>query len=373
MALNRRQRRARKDRRPHAGDTPQQQMRDFLRAPGKLHIVQLPDEKSFVVKVTEREMPLFLTICGQLKAVLGQCDAIPATPVDASVADAQAIARQTANDPQRIAEAQRRQDEAEQARAAASAGKATADEFAAELAASMSRHPAGKKRSGGRHAKPDTAFDLLARASANADDSETKARLASIELAAAQDEAARAQEAADAANARLAEVYERTGEIHNQRVLGAFTEAAGQAIAEHTENDGLTPIDPQWQISGPGKYTVDDGPAYVPGVDVHLHDAEPVRRVWCCSTMLGEPHVPGCYYEPREDNPIDYTGTVDTSAIDQARQAAIDEALRQQQNESCMCPRSFADDTRNGTHPRCPQHGPDHGKPPRVITDNPQG
>ncbi|MBX9919329.1 MAG: hypothetical protein K2Y33_05790, partial [Mycolicibacterium frederiksbergense] len=169
MALNRRQRRARKDRRPHAGDTPQQQMRDFLRAPGKLHIVQLADEKSFVVKVTEREMPLFLTICQQLKAVLGQCDAIPATPVDASVADAQTIARQTANDPQRIADAQRRQDEAEQARAAAAAGKATADEFAA----AMSRHPAGKKRSGGRHAKPDTAFDLLARAGAHAEDNET--------------------------------------------------------------------------------------------------------------------------------------------------------------------------------------------------------
>ena len=359
MALNRRQRRARKDRRPHASDTPQQQMRDFLRAPGKLHIVQLPDEKSFVVKVTEREMPLFLTICQQLRAVLGQCDAIPATPVDASVADAQTIARQTANDPQRIADAQRRQNEAEQARAAASAGKATADEFAADLAASIARHPAGKKRSGGRHAKPEpeNTFDKFAA-------TQDKVRAASIELAAAQDAAARAQEAADAANARLAEVYERTGEIHNQRVLGAFTEAAGQAIAEHEQEPSQAIaeheqeprardfIDTEVRRSWAG-----DGP-YIEARATEGPGSEPI---WPQYDITG----PGKHR-------IDYTGTVDTTPIDQARQAAIDEALRQQQNESCMCPRSFADDTRNGTHPRCPQHGPDHGKPPRVIADNPQ-
>lgn len=250
MALNRRQRRARKDRRPHAGDTPAQQMRDFLRAPGKVHIVQLPEEKSFIVKVTDREMPLFLTICQQLRAVLGHCEAIPATPVDASVADTQTIARQTASDPQRVADAQRRQDEADQERA----NQADAD----ELAASMERHPAGKRRSGGRHAKPepDNTFDKLAA-------SEDRIRAASIELAAAQDASAKAQDQLDAANARLAEVYERTGDIHNQRVLNQFTDAAGQAIAEQaeqTENDGKQPYDPQWQMSGPGKFTIDDAP-----------------------------------------------------------------------------------------------------------------
>lgn len=280
MALNRRQRRARKDRRPHAGDTPAQQMKAFLKAPGKLHIVQLPDDKSFVVKVTEREMPLFLTICGQLKAVLGHCEAIPATPVEASVADANTIAQQTANEPARLSAAQRRQDEAEAARAAAAevdealARKAAddadrhlavgGDDVTAAINASMARHPAGKKRpAGGRHAKPepDTVFDMLAGAgNAFQDDDEATARIAAIELAAAQDAAARAQEAADAANARLAEVYERTGEIHNQRVLNRFTDAAGQAIAEQVENDGLTPMDPKWEITGPGTFTLDTDP-----------------------------------------------------------------------------------------------------------------
>lgn len=32
------------------------------------------------------------------------------------------------------------------------------------------------------------------------------------------------------------------------------------------------------------------------------------RRDWCCGTPMTKPHTPGCSYEPREDNPVDYTG-----------------------------------------------------------------
>ncbi|WP_229481645.1 hypothetical protein [Mycolicibacterium mageritense] len=32
------------------------------------------------------------------------------------------------------------------------------------------------------------------------------------------------------------------------------------------------------------------------------------RRDWCCGTPITDPHTPGCAFEPREDNPIDYTG-----------------------------------------------------------------
>lgn len=33
-------------------------------------------------------------------------------------------------------------------------------------------------------------------------------------------------------------------------------------------------------------------------------------RTWCCHTPITGPHVKGCNYEPREDEPIDYTGPV---------------------------------------------------------------
>lgn len=33
-------------------------------------------------------------------------------------------------------------------------------------------------------------------------------------------------------------------------------------------------------------------------------------RSWCCGTQITQPHVPGCIYEPRPDNPIDYAGPV---------------------------------------------------------------
>lgn len=352
MALNRRQRRARKDRRPHAGDTPQQQMRDFLKAPGKLHIVQLADDKSFVVKVTDREMPLFLTICGQLRAVLGHCEAIPATPVDASVVDAVTHAQQTAGEPTRLADAQRRQDAAEAARAKAAKESASAADQAAadELAASIARHPAGKKRTG-RHAKPeaDTVLDMLA-AGADTDD-DTTARIAAIELAAAQDDAARAQEAADAANARLAEVYERTGEIHNKRVIDRFTDAAGQAIADKVENDGLTPMNPQWEVHGPGRWTIDDSPD---------PDAAIVEHRMRC---------------PRPDCRFAAVGDEITAVSAEFARHMYDHVCAETKAKlaDCMCPTSMADDTRTGTHPRCPQHGPDYGKPTRVIADNPQG
>lgn len=358
MALNRRQRRARKDRRPHAGDTPQQQMRDFLKAPGKLHIVQLADDKSFVVKVTEREMPLFLTICGQLRAVLGHCEAIPATPVDASVVDAVTHAQQTAGEPTRLADAQRRQDAAEAARAKATEDSAAAAGrlAAAELEASIARHPAGRKRSG-RHAKPeaDTVLDMLA-AGADTDD-DTTARIAAIELAAAQDDAARAQEAADAANARLAEVYERTGEIHNKRVIDRFTDAAGQAIADKVENDGLTPMNPEWEMHGPGKYTVDDGPPVVVDPDAAIVE----HRMRCPR--------PGCRWAVVDTEITTASREYANHLADHVHQDVTERATAR----NCWCPQDIVADERTGTHPRCPTHGPDRDKPLRAVTDNPQG
>ncbi|QFG10069.1 hypothetical protein SEA_IDENTITYCRISIS_50 [Mycobacterium phage IdentityCrisis] len=34
------------------------------------------------------------------------------------------------------------------------------------------------------------------------------------------------------------------------------------------------------------------------------------RRDWCCGTPMTKPHTPGCSFEPREDNPIDYSGPI---------------------------------------------------------------
>ncbi|GAS94402.1 2,4-dihydroxyhept-2-ene-1,7-dioic acid aldolase [Mycolicibacterium canariasense] len=287
MALNRRQRRARVHHRPVAGDTPSQQMKALLKQPGKFHIVELPEGKSFVVKVTDREMPLFTTMCLQLRGVLGYCEVRGATPVDASIADIGTIARQTANDPARLRIAQERTD------AAARAGCDNPDEVLtgnvtpdadAELDAAIARHPAGKKRaSGGRHAKPepDTVFDQLA---AGAGDEDTARRLAAMELAAAHDEVRKAGDALDDANRRLAEVYERAGELHNRHVLDKFTEQASEAISD--------------KLDAP-RYTPDDGPPYELGRDFTVADRYPAPA------------------PDRIDN------------IDTARQSAIDEALRQ--------------------------------------------
>lgn len=226
MKLNRKTRRARGTwRRPSPTDTPQQQMKAFLKAPGKFHIVQLPEGKSFVVKVTDAEMPIFLTICQQLRGVLGQCDAIPATPVEASVADTTEIAQQTGEATRRIREARTR---TEPATAPAQTGQD-------DLNATIARHPAGKPR-GGRHRanEPDTTFDRLV-AAGPVDNDEGARRLAAMEIAAAQQQVAAAQDQLEAANERLRDAYDRGGELHNRSVLDRFAERAGQAIAEQPE------------------------------------------------------------------------------------------------------------------------------------------
>lgn len=226
MMLNRKARRAKKQsswRRPSPTDSPAQQMQALIQAPGKFHIVQLPEGKSFIVKPTDAEMPIFLTMCQQLRGVLGYCEVIPATPVEAHVASAQELAEQTAGDPERIRQAQARQN-------ARTAGERAVERFVEdELAAARARHPAGKQRRG-RHAapEPDTTFDQLMTARSDDD----ARRLAAIELAAAQDQVARAQDQLEAANDRLRDAYERGGELHNRSVIEKFAERAGQAIAE---------------------------------------------------------------------------------------------------------------------------------------------
>lgn len=243
MKLNRKARRAQKKgnwQRPTPDLTPQQQMKAFLDAPGKFHIVRLPDGKSFVVKVTDAEMPIFATICQQLRGVLGFCEAIAATPVDAAVANTQQVAESSAESTKRIREARARIASIEESDLApdrdffdpASAFRsATAEKLAAgTLDAAVQRRPAGKQR-GGRHRapEPDTVFDQLA---AGADDAEGRARLASIEIAAAQDAANAASDELEKANQRLRDAYERGGDIHNARVLDQMTEHAAEAVEE---------------------------------------------------------------------------------------------------------------------------------------------
>ncbi|MCV7230688.1 hypothetical protein [Mycolicibacterium komossense] len=239
--LNRKQRRAKKitARRPSPTDTPAKQFAAFLKQPGKIYAVKLPDEKSFIVKVTEAEYPIFATICSQLNAVLGFCEVQGMTPVEAHVADVEEVAQSSAESTRRIREARARQEAAEEhltnARRDASNSRSKLD--TAEVDASMARHPAGKKRpAGGRHRadEPDTTFDRLV-ASGVVDNNEGAAQLAALEIAAAQDEVNRKADDLETANQRLRDAYERGGEIHNQRVLDGFTEKAGQAIADQAE------------------------------------------------------------------------------------------------------------------------------------------
>ena len=307
--LNRKNRRAKKNRRPLDSDSPAAQMKAFLKQPGKFHIVQLAGDKSFVVKVTDAEMPLFVTICQQLRGVLGHCEAIPATPVDASIADTQMIAEDSAQASKRIREARARQ---EQAEANAPALHVVREKSDAELAA-MERHPAGKQRpAGGRHraSEPDTTFDKFANGGPVRSDDE-KLRLASIEIAAAQDEAARAQDAYEAANQRLREAYANGGELHNRAVLDRFAEQAGQAIAEHTDHVHTATNSPESPDSSPHRCKQPDG-------------ATLGQRWRCYCGQAWEAEAAG--WKPWPSSP---TVSADPSPIDVARQEAIDKALRQ--------------------------------------------
>lgn len=355
--LNRKARRAKKNRRPLDSDSPADQMKAFLKQPGKFHIVQLAGDKSFVVKVTDAEMPLFLTICQQLRGVLGHCEAIPATPVDASIADTQMIAEDSAQASKRIREARARQERAEsddfhrcacgrtitaeQITCHACAGVASAanaptlhvvrEKSDAERAA-MERHPAGKQRpAGGRHRapEPETTFDKLA-AGAGAVDDDTKRRLAQIEIAAAQAEAARAQDAYEAANQRLREAYANGGELHNRAVLDKFAEQAGHAIAEHAD---VQPLCEHKTLHGPtpdGEWICNKCGATVTPVVTSPATVNPTHRCehpnaapgdkwrcWCGQAWeaeaLGELDIRWCTWPER--------------SIDVERQAAIDAAL----------------------------------------------
>lgn len=45
------------------------------------------------------------------------------------------------------------------------------------------------------------------------------------------------------------------------------------------------------------------------------HPAVPApekRRDWCCGTPISGPHDSGCAFEPRPDDPVDYTGPAET-------------------------------------------------------------
>lgn len=327
--LNRKARRAKKTRRPFASDNPADQMKAFLKQPGKFHIVQLPEQKSFVVKVTEAEMPLFLTICQQLRGVLGHCEAIPATPVDASIADTQMIAEDTAQASKRIREARARQDAANPPTLHVVREKTEAERIADDLMtkrtasapngvdddallAAMERHPAGKGRpASGRHraAEPETTFDKFASGGVVHTDEERR-RLASIEIAAAQAEAARAQDAYEAANQRLRDAYANGGELHNRAVLDKFAEQAGQAIAEANS--------PEFPDSSAHRC---DQPDAAPGDRF---------RCWCGQAWVAKEHGPldiRWYHWP--ERPDQRQNRLIDTAIDVARQDAINDALRQ--------------------------------------------
>ena len=248
MKLNRKQRRSRERgnwRQPSPNDSPQQQFRDFLAAPGKMYIINLPGKKSTVMKVGETDEPFFRMFCAQLQGVLGgEFQVIPATPLDAKIADTQMIAEDTAVASKRIRAARQRQAKAEALRAETddlndALNDPTLDE---QIDAAIDRHPAGKQRPGsGRHrkAEPDTTFDKLV-AAGPVDSDEGARRLASMEIAAAQDQVARAQDQLEEANQRLRDAYDRGGELHNRSVLDKFSEQASQAFAEQAEQMSAT-------------------------------------------------------------------------------------------------------------------------------------
>jgi len=296
MKLNRKARRANKTRQSTTVDfTPQEQFRAFLDSPGKMYIVNLPGEKSTVIKVRDTDEQFFRHFCGQLTGVLGtEFQVIPATPVDAKFASTQDIAEQTSHD--RMRQAEKRSASAE-----------------ADLEAAIAHHPASKQRpaaSTGRHHKadePESVFDQLVAATTRADD-ETAKRVAAIEIAAARDQVAAAQDTLETANARLRAAYDAGGELHNRGVIERFTEQAGQAIAGQTESAKLA------------RRFATATPQQSHNCANHWPDAAPGEKWRCHCGRAWEAEAFGeldIRWKPRPD-----------ISVDAARQDAIGDALR---------------------------------------------
>lgn len=100
--------------------------------------------------------------------------------------------------------------------------------------------------------------------------------------------------------------------------------AARDLVAQYDAGDTLGEWVWQWreEIAKGRPLTLHGIPAADPLADFAKADVEDQgdgnvptpttepRRDWCCGTPMTKPHTPGCSFEPREDNPIDYSGPI---------------------------------------------------------------
>jgi hypothetical protein len=102
-------------------------------------------------------------------------------------------------------------------------------------------------------------------------------------------------------------VYASLGE-ERLRTMTAPTSPIAAVLTKHRPNYSLTGL--YWFCTGCPYAGVGWG-QWVEHADAMIAETltpAPALREWCCRTPITGPHTPGCDYEPRPDNPLDYTG-----------------------------------------------------------------
>jgi hypothetical protein len=203
-----------------------QQFKAFLASPGRIYIVNLPGQRSTVMKVTDADEAFFRSFCAQLQAVLGaEFAVIPATPVQARPATTQDIAVQTA-----MARKQTRTTLWEPPEPNPFGSPIVyADPIRELVRQDCVDGPALDQADKLATTTLDQA-DKLATTTLDVittgDDDESVMRRAALRIAAAQDRAAHAQAQLDDANQQLAQARDAGAQLHNRTVI----EQAAQAI-----------------------------------------------------------------------------------------------------------------------------------------------
>ncbi|AVI04041.1 hypothetical protein SEA_JANGDYNASTY_10 [Mycobacterium phage JangDynasty] len=90
-------------------------------------------------------------------------------------------------------------------------------------------------------------------------------------------------------------------------IVGKLAEVVGE-LADPTPDEGYVGISGLMRHHG---HRADSTPEVCSGSEQAVPEPEPKpepMKRQCCATEFAAPHVPGCAFEPREDQPVDYTG-----------------------------------------------------------------
>lgn len=95
-----------------------------------------------------------------------------------------------------------------------------------------------------------------------------------------------------------------------ERGIGARHAAARDAVMARQREAQRAIVESERRLDEARRLAARRSPAEEMQPDPDLGEAIAAEgiRVWCCGTSITGPHVAGCMFEPRPDNPIDYGG-----------------------------------------------------------------